>query len=249
MSQRRSAFTLVELLVVIGIIAVLVAILLPSLSSARESAQRIRCMSNLRQIGLGFMFYGQDFKKYPTRTNMGQFYGTWTAELIDRTYPGAFLGDLLDPNIGPSVVTEEEKAAWSKKYIKSLGILECPTDKGDGMVMFAKVYGDKNIHGIWGTSYWYNCRDNFTSSDDMVMGSMMNKMIGKIRNSSRVVMLGDPVMHAFAGNSDNQLRWRWHDKRRNYGNVLFADFHATGIEFTWRKPDYQNGRDYTFVAQ
>ena len=60
-SQReREAFTLVELLVVIGIIAVLIAILLPVLQKAREQARQVACASNMRQIAFAAMAYAND---------------------------------------------------------------------------------------------------------------------------------------------------------------------------------------------
>lgn len=57
---RHRAFTLVELLVVVGIISVLIAILLPALNRARESAKRVACGSNLRQTVLAMQLYAQD---------------------------------------------------------------------------------------------------------------------------------------------------------------------------------------------
>ncbi len=70
-NTARSAFSLVELLVVIGIIAILIALLIPSLSKAREQASRTRCQNNVRQIGLALAVYLNDNGEYPELDSAG----------------------------------------------------------------------------------------------------------------------------------------------------------------------------------
>ena len=84
------AFTLIELLVVIAIIAILVALLLPSLASAKEQGKRSGCLSNLRQIELATQMYADDYGTYPP---------TW---IDDQT----LWMDLIKPYIGKPVMEQ-----------------------------------------------------------------------------------------------------------------------------------------------
>src|ERR1041385_7653112 len=68
---NHAGFTLVELLTVIGIIAILIALLLPALSNARRQARKVQCMSNLRQVGQALAIYSQQFKGYLFPQDLG----------------------------------------------------------------------------------------------------------------------------------------------------------------------------------
>ncbi|RYX82079.1 DUF1559 domain-containing protein [bacterium] len=120
-SYQKRAFTLIELLVVIAIIAILASILFPVFARARENARRASCQSNMKQLGLGFLQYTQDYDEaYP---------GSAPPSAVLTKLPFSPLGHwvpagVVVTNTNPSLV--QNGAIFP--YIKSTQIYICPSD-------------------------------------------------------------------------------------------------------------------------
>jgi prepilin-type N-terminal cleavage/methylation domain-containing protein/prepilin-type processing-associated H-X9-DG protein len=174
MNRKRHAFTLVELLVVIGIIALLVSILLPALNRARRQAMTIQCASNMRQIAMAMLMYIQDNKgTHPPATVFpGAIYPNgwwWPNELVRLKYAGQDSANVYRaPGLTPA----------DKQFDRS-SVFRCPEGREEDTNSPAGVNGgDWPTHALnnsfniffdaqcaadgMGVPSWYqlNCRNN-----------------------------------------------------------------------------------------
>lgn len=165
----RAGFTLIELLVTIGILSIVMALILPAVQSAREAARRVRCASNLRQIGLALQAYHATHNLFPTPWGMPNRGGEGRSivllkqfsiftQLLPHLEESALYASInfdtgiddfyLRPHVREAEGTEPNRTAIATR----LGLLICPSD---GVPQEAQS-GGTNYRANLGSDRWYS---------------------------------------------------------------------------------------------
>ncbi len=225
-------FTLVELLVVIAIIALLMAILLPALNRAREQGKRVVCLSDLRQLTLGWLNYTESnndkiVNGAPTGSGGACADGSGSYTAIPPTTLGQHYMEI--PWIGPAVGAPPKGAQcaittgalW--KYIRDFKIYRCPTGNKGETITFIIVDG---MNGM-------PAGNQDTSRGTVVSSGMWKTNRNQIkRAATQAVFLdeGKVTPDSYAVNYSGSNQMKWFDPpmvRHGDGtNVSFADGHS-----------------------
>lgn len=225
--SRTRAFTLVEILVVIGIIAILIGILLPSLSKARKSAEAAVCMSNLRQLALGVYNYAVDNKGVSVPSSMSL--GKYIINGVEGRGTVYWNGEQFTPT-GSSITSVVYERGFLYRYLgKSDKVLDCPTLKSIDLITNPNY--DTSLRTSYGLSL------------------LSFKSLSKVRNSAETVAFGD-IIYWYPGvgleyptnpqlaspASDASGFGSFHGRHANRrGNVAFYDGHAEAV-FVQKRP-------------